>query len=142
MRRATDAEHLRLLAIFHFVVAALAILGIGFLFLHYFMMSTVFANPAAWKTQHNAPNPADMMAVFKWFYAFFALLLVTGALGNLLSGFFLLSKKHRVFSLVVGGLNCLQFPFGTALGVFTLLVLLRDSVQEAYAEKSAPLTPP
>lgn len=56
---------------------------------------------------------------------------------NVLSGFFLLQKRNRLFSLIIGGLNCLQIPFGTALGVFTILVLSRDSVRQLYAGETA-----
>jgi hypothetical protein len=34
--------------------------------------------------------------------------------------------------MVVAGLNVLQVPLGTLLGVFTLLVLARDSVRQAF----------
>jgi len=37
-----------------------------------------------------------------------------------------------MFSLIIAGINCVQFPFGTVLGVFTFVVLLRDSVRELY----------
>ena len=33
-QRKIDTDHLRLLAVFHFVIAGLAIVGIGFLVLH------------------------------------------------------------------------------------------------------------
>jgi hypothetical protein len=33
-----DADHLKLLAVFHFVGAGLALVGIGFLLLHYTVM--------------------------------------------------------------------------------------------------------
>jgi hypothetical protein len=60
-------------------------------------------------------------------------LLLTGLVLNVLSGLFLWQKKNRLFSLIIGGLNCLQIPFGTALGVFTFLVLSRDSVRQLYS---------
>jgi len=49
-------------------------------------------------------------------------------IANLLSGLlaFTGEKGPGFFSLVVAGLNCLQFPFGTVLGVFTFVVLLRE----------------
>src|SRR5439155_9386746 len=43
-----DREHLRLLSIFHFVFAGLAILGLAFLCVHYFIMHTAFSNPDMW----------------------------------------------------------------------------------------------
>ena len=51
-----------------------------------------------------------------------------GAAVNLYSGLFLRKQTHRTFSLVVAGLDCLLIPWGTVLGVFTIVVLTRDSV--------------
>ncbi|HEY5914465.1 MAG TPA: hypothetical protein VJA21_28075 [Verrucomicrobiae bacterium] len=129
-----DREHLKLLAIFHFVFAGLALVGIGFLFVHYFMMHTMFSNPEMWKSQPQAMPPKAFLDAFIWFYLFMGVLLLTGLVLNVLSGFFLLQKRNRLFSLIIGGLNCLQIPFGTALGVFTVLVLSRDSVRELYTD--------
>jgi hypothetical protein len=131
-QRKIDADHLRLLAIFHFVLAGFAIVGLGFLFLHYFMMHTLMANPEIWKNQKGTPPPQQFFAIFKWFYLFFGVVLVVAMIANLLSGLFIQRKKCRVFSLIVAGIDCLQIPFGTVLGVFTLIVLLRDSVRETY----------
>jgi hypothetical protein len=133
-QRQRDRDHLNLLSIFHFVVSGLSLLGTGFLCLHYLIMSTVFSNPEMWKNQKTAPpfNPEQFMNMFVWFYLFMGVLLVAACVLNLLSGLFLRQRKHRIFSLVVAGLDCFQIPFGTVLGVFTFVVLLRDSVQEEY----------
>jgi hypothetical protein len=129
-----DADHIKLLSIFHFVVAGLALVGICFLLVHYLVMNTVFSNPALWKSSKNmTPPPKEFFAIFIWLYFFLGAMLVTAAILNVLSGIFLLQRKHRVFSLVVGGLNCLHIPFGTILGIFTIMVLSRSSVREAYA---------
>jgi hypothetical protein len=133
-QRIIDGEHIKLLSIFHFVVAGLAFCGVGFLLLHYLVMSRVFANPEIWKSQtHGPPLPKDFFKYFVWFYIFMGAILVSAGTLNLLSGYFLRQRRHRTFSMVVGGLNCLQIPFGTVLGVFTLMVLLRNSVRETYA---------
>jgi len=128
-----DREHVKLLAIFHFVFAGLAFVGIGFLCVHYFIMHTVFSNPDMWKSQQQNMPPKAFLDAFIWFYLFMGVLLLTGLVLNGLSGMFLLQKRNRLFSLIIGGLNCLQIPFGTALGVFTILVLSRDSVRQLYA---------
>lgn len=133
-----DLEHLKLLSVFHFVVAGLALLGIAFLGLHYFMMHTLFSNPDMWKSQRGpTPPPQAFLDVFVWFYVFGGVLLLAGSVLNLLSGLFLVQKRHRVFSLIVAGLDCLQIPFGTALGVFTIIVLCRDSVRTLYSDETA-----
>jgi hypothetical protein len=134
-QKRTDADHLKLLAIFHFIFAGLAVVGLGFLALHYAVMHAVMGNPEMWKNQKGGPPPVEFFAIFKWFYAFFGLLIVAGGLANLFSGWFIRQRKNRLFSLIVAGVNCLQVPFGTALGVCTFVVLLRDSVREAYAAR-------
>jgi hypothetical protein len=141
-QRVADQQHLQLLCIFHFVVAGLAVLGMAFLFIHYMMFSTFFANPHMWEQaqqqaqQHGQPappfNPADFFKAFIWFYLFFGIIALLAAVGNIISGLFLRKRKNRMFSLVIAGLDCLQVPFGTVLGVFTIIVLVRPSVAELY----------
>jgi hypothetical protein len=128
-----DREHLKLLAIFHFVFAGLAFVGTGFRCVHWAIMHAVFSNPEMWKSQPQAMPPKAFLDAFGWFYLFAGVLLLIALVLNVLSGLFLLQKRNRVFSLIIGGLNCLQIPFGTALGVFTILVLPRDSVRQFYA---------
>lgn len=54
------------------------------------------------------------------------------ALLTILSGVFIRRQKYRTFSLVIAGLSCLMVPFGTVLGVFTLVILSRESVRQLY----------
>lgn len=131
--RQTDHEHLRLLAILHFVFAGLGLLGLGFLGLHYSLMHHFMAENPAWPQGHGGPLPAEFFAIFQWFYVGFGAILLIGMIANLLSAIFLQRRRHRQFSLVIAGINCLQIPFGTILGVFTIMVLMRPSVREAYA---------
>jgi hypothetical protein len=129
-----DAVHLKLLAIFHFVVAGLSVVGIGFLALHYVMMHAIISNPEMWKNQKSGAeaSPEQIFAVFAWFYVGFGALLILAAIVNLLSGLFIRKRIFRTFSLVVAAIDCIQIPMGTVLGVFTIVVLVRDSVRELY----------
>lgn len=70
--------------------------------------------------------------MFKWFYIVFGAWLASSGILNLLSGVFIGRKRYREFSLVVAFINCVHIPFGTVLGVFTIIVLLRPSVREVY----------
>jgi hypothetical protein len=54
---------------------------------------------------------------------------------TILSGRFIAKRRRKLFSLIVAGLSCLSFPLGTALGVFTFIVLLRDTIPELYGER-------
>ncbi len=134
-QRKIDADHLNLLAIFHFVGAGLAVLGIAFLVAHYAFMHAIFANPKFFENQKQPlpVPPEQIMAMMKWFYLAGDVWLVASAILNVLSGVCLRARKGRTFSMVVAGMNCLHLPLGTVLGVFTLIVLLRDSVRELYA---------
>jgi Na+-driven multidrug efflux pump len=132
-QRKADADHLRLLSIFHYVCAGLAVLGLGFLAAHYLFLHAFLDNPEMWKNQKNAaPPPREFFAIFKWFYVVFGVWLVVSGVANVLSGAFIGRRKHRTFSLVVAVLNCLHIPLGTVLGVFTIIVLLRPSVRDIY----------
>ena len=96
-------------------------------------MHTVFSNTDMSKSQPQTMPSKAFLDAFIWFYLFMGVLLLTGLVLNVLSGVFLWQKRHRMFSLTIGGLNCLLIPFGTALGVFTILVLSRDRVRELYS---------
>lgn len=131
-QRKIDADHLKLLWIFHLVAAGLALLGILFLVAHYAVLHTVFTNPKMWENQKQGPPPAEFFAMFKWFYLVFAVWFLGSSVLNVVSGLCIRGRKHRTFSLIVAGINCLHIPLGTVLGVFTIIVLMRDSVRELY----------
>ncbi|MCU0751234.1 MAG: hypothetical protein MUF13_16975 [Akkermansiaceae bacterium] len=128
-----DAEHLNLLAIFHFVIAGFALLGLLFLCLHGLLMSQMFGNQEMWKNSNGGSPPPDIMGIFKWIYIVSGLFVTALGVGNLLSGLFMKRRTNRIFSLIVAGLNCINVPLGTVLGVFTIIVLTRDSVARGYA---------
>jgi hypothetical protein len=46
-------------------------------------------------------------------------------------------RKSRVFCMVVAGVSCLEFPYGTALGVFSFIVLGSGSVVQLFAPSPA-----
>jgi hypothetical protein len=58
------------------------------------------------------------------------------------SGRFLKQRKNYTFSFIIACFSCAAFPFGTILGVFTIIVLSRDSVKRIYGlpQPEAPST--
>lgn len=137
-QRKADADHLTLLSIFHFVVAGLALLGIPFLLLHFTFFHALFNDPKLWQDQKQGPPPPEFFAIFKVFYLIFGMWFLVSSILNFISGFCLRARKHRTFSLVVAGINCLHIPVGTVLGVFTIVVLVRDSVRDLYQANAGP----
>lgn len=137
-QQSVDAGQLDLLAIFHFVLAGFCLLGLGFIFLHWLMMHTFMDNPAIWENSKSPPPPKEFFAIFKWFYLFMGLCTVLMGVGNLIAGLCIKKRRCRTLTMVIAGLDCMMIPFGTVLGVFTIIVLARDSVREAYETISAP----
>jgi hypothetical protein len=112
-QRKIDVDHLNLLAVFHFVGAGLAMLGLLFLLVHYMSMHAMFTNPNFWKNQKQPmPMPPEQIfAMLKWFYLAGAVWFVAFAILNVISGICLRARKGRTFSLVVAGVNSCTFPW-------------------------------
>jgi len=54
----------------------------------------------------------------------------------IMSGRFLARRIRYWFSFVIACIECVVFPVGTVLGIFTIVVLLRDSVKNSYGLSS------
>lgn len=124
-----DAEHLKLLSIFYFVSAGFACLGILFLAGHYALMATVMKAEISSGRQS---IPAEALAVMYGMYGFMGAWMLASFVGSLLCGFFLRSRKHRLFTIVFAAFICLYVPLGTILGVFTIVALSRESIRQLY----------
>ena len=129
-----DKEHLRLLAIFHYVVAGLAAL-FSFFPLLYTTVGAIFIFAA----RHGTPKPGEELPpeFLGWIFVVLGLLLfllgVAMAICILIAGRCLSRRKHYTFALVMACIECLLIPFGTILGVFTIIALSRESVKELFA---------
>lgn len=132
-----DKEHLRILSILHYVLGGITALFSLFPVIHLmFGLALVFA-PQSFSPQGSpAPPP-----VFGWILVGFAALAiliglsVAGAI--VLNGRYLADRKNYTFCIVVAAIECMMAPMGTALGVFTIVVLMRDSVKEMFAATAA-----
>jgi hypothetical protein len=64
------------------------------------------------------------------------LLMLGAALTKFFAGRYIKQRKSRTFCIVVAALGCLEFPYGMVLGVFTFIVLGRQSVAKQFIAKS------
>jgi len=134
-----DREHLRLLAIFHYVVAGLAAL-FSFFPLLYTTVGAIFIFAA----RHGTPKPGEEPPpeFIGWILAIVGSLLfllgVAIAICILIAGRSLAKRACYWFALVVACIECLFIPFGTILGVFTIVVLSRESVKALFSTAQAP----
>ena len=129
-----DKDHIKILSIFHYVICGFSLFGILFLVLHYMIFHTVLTNDEMLNESSDAESLKGFFAIFVWVYLLMGLFILIFAVMNFLSARFMTQRKNRLFSLITAGMNCIQFPFGTTLGVFTIIVLLRDSVVQTYKE--------
>jgi hypothetical protein len=136
-----DREHLNLLSIFHFVVGGLHGLFASFFLFHVIFGILIASNPSWFAGKSTSPPPPAFMGYFMAaFGGVFVLCGWTLAAATFVSGWFLRWRKNRLFSLIVAGVNCALAPLGTVLGVFTIVVLSRESVKRLY-EAQIPAAP-
>jgi len=127
-----DLQHLQLLSVFHYVVAALIAL---FSMLPLIHLGIGIAMVTGAFDGDQAPPPALVGWGLIAFASAFILSGLTIALLVALAGRALARRRRYTFCCVMAGVACVFMPFGTALGVFTLIVLLRPGVRELFEPK-------
>jgi hypothetical protein len=129
-----DQEHLQLLSIFHYVVAGLAAL-FSFFPLLYTIIGTIFIFAA----RHDTAKPGEDLPpeFLGWIFAVIGsglfLFGLAIAICILIAGRSLALRKRYSFAMVTACIECIFVPFGTILGVFTIVVLSRESVKGLFA---------
>ena len=127
----TDNEHLRLLSIFHYVVSGVSAFIACIPIIHLVIGLIFIFAPGMFGTGSNQPpafvgwllvGVAGVFILLGWIFAVFVLV----------AGRFMARRKHYQLLFVVACVECLFIPFGTVLGVFTILVLNRPSVKELF----------
>jgi hypothetical protein len=139
-----DEEHLKILSICYMISAALSacfsLFGLMYAGMGAVVSEAIKRAPELATSAENAP-PAFIGWIFGAFGVAFFLISITLAglkLGVALS---LKKRKARTFCMVVAALECLGVPYGTLLGIFTFIVLGRDSVTRLFEANVAPRTP-
>ncbi len=135
-QRQTDEDQLKMLGIFHFIGAGLALIGLLLTLVLYINFESFLSQVA--QLERQLPQLEDAFVDLRWVYLTMAIWSIALSFLNLLSGLLIRAKKHRTFSLVVAAINCLQIPLGTVLGAFTILVLIRGSVRMLYGDEPEP----
>ena len=123
-----DEQYLRLLSIFHYVVGGVAAFFACIPFIHFFIGMAMLTGAI-----DDAPAFVGLMFVVMsivaitigWVFA--ACLIVAGKS--------LARRKRYMFCLVMAAISCMFMPFGTVLGVFTIIVLMRPEVKELFEIK-------
>jgi hypothetical protein len=134
-----DREHLRLLAIFHYVVAGLAALFSFFPLLYSTIGGFMLCAAHHPGPTNQEPPPAIVGWIFVVLGASFFLACLAMAICILMAGRSLARQRRYLFAFVIACLECFFIPpFGTILGVFTIVVLSRESVKALFSTAQAP----
>ena len=136
-----DEEHLRLLSIFHYIAGGLTAVFALFPLIH--LAIGLFLLLAPERLEMNNAAPRFVGWLFVIIPAVFIVCGLSLAVCMIVSGRFLAGRRHYLFCLVTAGVECIVMPFGTVLGVFTIVVLTRDSVKGMFParRRSEPLAP-
>lgn len=131
--RAKDEKHLDQLSLGFKIYAAINALFACIPFIHLFlgiMMVTGRMNDGI-----NQPP-----AAFGWFFIVFASIFIlvgwTFSACNFYAGRFLKERRKHTFCFVMSCINCASVPFGTVVGIFGIIILMRDSVKNIFQENS------
>ena len=107
-------KHITLLGVFHIVYHALGlVIGIGMISLLTWVVHFV-----------GEPQVSSILGMVMSIIGFFLILAIPG----IIAGVGLRKKRPwaRIFALVIGIIDLLDIPLGTALGAYTIWVLMSD----------------
>ena len=138
LQAALDAEHLRMLSVAHLVDGAMYLLFSPF-GLFYALMGVFFsvAIAQAPPQQGGPPPPPFVGLIFAAVgLALFGAFAIAAAL-KFTCAYCLHNRRSRALCIVVAAVSCLAVPYGTAIGVWTFLLLLRPSVAQKFDEAAA-----
>ena len=123
-----DADHLRLLSIFHYVIGG--VVGLFSLFpLIHLAVGIAILTGAFDDVEQGSPPPAVIGWLFVLLPLVFILMGLSLAICIAVAGRKISQRTGHLYCLVIAGLECFFMPFGTVLGVLTILVLVRPSVK-------------
>jgi hypothetical protein len=126
-----DQQHLDLLGIFHYVVAGISALFSMIPVIHLAMGLAMVTGHFPHKP--GEPDPAMFGWIFVAIGAAFILFGLTFSALLAYAGRCLRQRRRYTFCLVMAAISCAFMPFGTVLGIFTLIVLTRPSVKSLFA---------
>lgn len=126
-----EIKQLELLSIFHYVVGGVLALFSCMPFMHVFMGLAMVSGSFFEGSEGTAPPP-----MFGWMFVImgsaFILMGWAMAICIIIAGKKLKARRSRLYCMVIAGIECMFTPFGTVLGVFTLIALNKESTKALF----------
>ncbi|HNW91666.1 MAG TPA: hypothetical protein PKM88_02025 [bacterium] len=133
-----DAQQLRLLAVFHYVVAGLAFVFGCVPVFHILIGADLLFDLQLTGFSQGAHRPPPLFGAMFFGMGLLTLLLAWSLAGmTVAAGWHLGRHRAHLFCLVTAAVLCIFVPFGTVLGIFTIIVLSRPSVQMRFGQLPA-----
>jgi hypothetical protein len=128
-----EIRYLNLLALFHIVVGAIAGLFSCFPLINLSIGLSMLEEIPKTIAQGDMFSPFALLPIM-------FILLPTGivvvgwmfAIAIALNGYYIKERKWLTYCLVMSGVETIFMPFGTALGVFTIILLTRPSIKGLF----------
>ena len=130
-----DIKHLDLLSLFHYIFGGITALTSCLPVIHVIVGFSMVSGKLFEESNGAAPPPF-MGWIFVIFGTVFIVMGLSAAVCMIVAGGKLKRHKNRVFCMVVAGIECMYMPLGTVLGVFTLIALNKESIQEIFVQPS------
>ena len=142
LQRTRDEQHLTRLVIAYYVLAGLTLLfGCAGLLYMVFGVGMFFLSDDLVASDPNALPPGVIQIIGGVLAAVGVVIALLQFVSAMLLGItarFISIRRSRMFCLVVAGLTCLSVPLGTALGVYTFVILTRPDVIERFGGSTRP----
>jgi len=139
IQAARDADHLKLLEIGFYISGVMTALRF-FWFLALAAFFTLAGMGSTYATKHfpsgttGNPPPAFVFFIIAGVFGTILFLTLVFAGLEIYAGRCLKERRRPILVQVVAAFYCLSIPWGTALGVFTFMVLNRPSVKPLFAQ--------
>jgi len=123
-------QHIKILAWLHIVGHAIFLVIGGFLF-------TLLTGIGA------VSGDAEALAILTVVGTSLGVLLALLAIPGMVAGYGLLKRRAwgRYLAIVVGIFNLINFPIGTVIGAYTLIILLQNSAEAYFSNVGTDLAP-
>jgi hypothetical protein len=134
-RSIVDEEHLKLLSLGYMVsggfAACFSLFGLMYVLMGV-MMGMAFSHMPETSGKVSEQPPAFI----GWIFAGVGLAIFVGLMAmaavKFRAAWCVKHRKSRTFCMVIAAIGCLEIPYGILLGVFSFLVLGRDSVARLF----------
>ena len=139
VQRRLDADHLKMLSVGFYIQSGISLL-LGLYGLFYIVLGLLGGSTGQ-------PGERLPMMVFVGMGVGLLVIGLLMAALNLVAGRSMTRKQNATLIQILAGLSCLNVPYGTALGVLTLMVMNRPSVKalfegrDPYGDPSSPVPP-